>query len=128
LKPQIDSLRIVLTPVSEVIFALLIGSRADGLARADSDWDIAVWVPREISGLNRLSLLETLRMEMAQSLDISPAKVDVIDLPYAGLAMRAVVANEGILLKQDDGSFYNRFLTRTWRELEEFQWESAHAA
>jgi len=39
--------------------------------------------------------------------------VDVIDLAESGLAMRAVAANEGVLLKQDASSLYNRFLNRT---------------
>lgn len=128
LNTWINSLGNVLSPYPEVIFALLIGCRADGSAGINSDWDVAVWIPREISGLKRLSLLERLRMELAHRLQVSAARIDVIDLAYAGLAMRVVVANDGILLKQDQGSIYNRFLTRTWRDLEEFQWESAHAA
>lgn len=128
LKSRIDSLRNVLSPHPEVVFALLIGSRANGSAAEDSDWDVAVWIPREISGLKRLSLLEVLRVEMAQNLQVSAAMIDVIDLTFAGLAMRAVVANDGILLKQDQGSIFNRFLIRTWRDLEDFHWESAHAA
>lgn len=128
LKTSINSLCGVLSSHSEVVFALLIGSRADGSAGVDSDWDVAVWIPREVPGLKRLSLLELLRMEMGRNLQVSAARVDVIDLAYAGLTMRAVVANDGILLKQDEGSIYNRFLNRTWRDLEAFEWESAHAA
>ncbi len=101
LNSWINSLGNVLFPPPEVIFALLIGSRSDGSAGIKSDWNVAVWILREISGLKRLSLLERLRMEMAHSLQVSAARIDVIDLAYAGIAMRAVVANDGILLKQD---------------------------
>lgn len=128
LKTWINSLCDVLSSHQEVVFALLIGSRADGSAGVDSDWDVAVWIPREVFGLKRLSLLELLRMEMGRNLQVSAARMDVIDLAYAGLTMRAVVANDGILLKQDEGSIYKRFLNRTWRDLEAFQWEFAHAA
>lgn len=118
----------VLTEFTAVSFALLIGSRATGHARADSDWDVALWIPRELSGMARLSLLEEARCRIATTLDASPSTIDVIDLAHSGLAMRAVVANDGLLLKQDQGSIYNRFLNRTWRELEEFNWEAQRAA
>jgi hypothetical protein len=78
-----------------------LGSLADGSASVISDCDVAVGMPPEISGLKRLSLLERLRMEMAHSLQVSAARVDVIDLAYAGLAMGAVVANDGIFAETD---------------------------
>ncbi len=73
---------------------LLIGSRIHGSAGVDIDWDVVLWKPCDISRLKCLSLLELLRVEMAQCLGLQLGKVD-FDLPYAGLAMISVVANEG---------------------------------
>lgn len=117
-----------LAVLEDICFATLIGSRCNHTARADSDWDIAVWIARNINGLHRLDLLEEARHKIASALSISPDKVDIIDLAESGLAMRATVANGGLLVKQDPGSLYNRFLVRTWRELEEFDRENRHAA
>ncbi len=123
-----DKISDALTALEDIRFATLIGSRCNHTARTDSDWDIAVWIARNINGLHRLDLLEKARHKIASALYISPDKVDIIDLAESGLAMRATVANEGLLIKQDPGSLYNHFLVRTWRELEEFDWENRHAA
>jgi uncharacterized protein len=118
----------VLADQPKVSFALLIGSRINSSARATSDWDVAVWIPRELPALARFEVLESVRCRLADVLCVSPVRVDVIDLAHAGLAMRAVAADEGVLLKQDSGSLYNRFLNRTWRETEEFNREARRAA
>ncbi len=117
-----------LAGIPQIIFAVLIGSQANEMARPDSDWDVAVWITRDLTGMGRLSLLEEVRCQIACALDVSPEKIDVVDLANAGLAMRAAAVNEGVLLKQDKGSIYNRFLNRTWREIEEFNWEMRRAA
>ena len=52
----------------------------------------------------------------------------MIDLPRAGLAMRALVAEEGISLKGEDSLAWNHFLGRVWRELEDYEWDKEHAA
>ncbi len=53
--------------------------------------------------------------------------VDLINLPNAGLAMRALVAENGIPLKGEDSLEWNYFLSRIWRELEMYEWEKQHA-
>ena len=45
--------------------------------------------------------------------------VDLVDAPRANLAMRAAIAEEGVVLAGEDGLPWQRFLRRTWRELEE---------
>lgn len=114
------------TPALE--FAVLIGSHATGQAHSDSDWDIALqWQPHTnwIAGVGQQ---ETLRREIAGTLACSPDDVDLIDLSRANLAMRAEVAEHGVILKGEDTLAWARFLTRTWRELEDFYWEKTHAA
>jgi hypothetical protein len=69
-----------------------------------------------------------LRRVLAQTLTISDEKVDLIDLAAAGLTMRAAVAEEGVVLKGEDSLAWNHFLLRTWRDLEDYYWERAHAA
>lgn len=108
--------------------AILVGSRATGRAHAGSDWDIAIQWPAALSLFDTLARTETLRRELAALLGVAEEHIDLIDLPRARLAMRAVVAEDGIPLKGEDSLAWNRFLARTWRELEDYQWEQARAA
>lgn len=118
----------VLDKRPEIIFAALVGSRAQGGARDDSDWDIALWWRPEMEWLAMLGETETLRHDLAAALGVGPDAIDLIELRRANLAMRASVAEEGILLKGGDTLEWTRFLQRTWRELEDFYWDKAHAA
>ncbi len=106
------------TPALE--FAVLVGSRATGDATEASDLDIALqWAP----GLALWTVLgrtETLRRQLAALLGVAEAAVDLIDLRRANLAMCASVAEEGQPLCGQDTLAWSRFLTRTWRELEDF--------
>ncbi len=123
-----QKLRSVLETVPELMFAVLVGSRANGRATDESDWDIAVqWSP-ELDFLERLGRTETLRRCLAQTIEVEQARVDLIDLRDAGLAMRAVVAEEGKPLMGEEGLAWAKFLCRTWRELEDYYWETSHAA
>jgi predicted nucleotidyltransferase len=120
--------RTVLRAQADLVFSVLVGSRAKGTAHADSDWDIALqWTP----GLDLWAVLastETLRRALAQTLQVAESAVDLIDLRRANLAMRASVAEEGLPLSGEDSLAWSQFLTRTWRELEDFYWEQQHAA
>lgn len=118
----------MLTAVTELELAILIGSRAAGTARHDSDWDIAIQWRRGMDFTKQLAATEQLRRNVAEILAVSERSIDLIDLPTARLAMRAVVAEEGIPLKGGDSLVWHRFLQRTWRELEEQYWEQTYAA
>jgi len=118
-----------LEATGDLDFAVLIGSRARGDARKDSDWDIAIqWAREPADGLEAFSRDEILRQRVAGALEVPTESVDVVDLARAGLAMRAAVAEEGIPLAGDDRLPWMHFLTRTWRELEYWEWERTHAA
>lgn len=111
----------------DVLFAVLIGSRVEGGAHEHSDWDIAVlWRSGEV--LERVGKHEVLRRALARLLDLEEARVDLIDLANSGLAMRAVVAEEGRLLFANDELAWIKYLIRTWRELEDYYWEQSHVA
>ncbi|MDR3368600.1 type VII toxin-antitoxin system MntA family adenylyltransferase antitoxin [Rhodoferax sp.] len=109
-------------------FAVLVGSRATGTARSDSDWDIALqWSP-QLEWLTVLDLTETLRRTLAKVLQTSPSAIDLIELRRANLAMRASVAEEGLPLTGQDTLAWAHFLRRTWRDMEDFYWSKQHAA
>ncbi len=124
----ISTIQQVLQAQSELELAVLVGSRADGRALPESDWDIAIQWVRETSMLDNLANTETLRRKLAVALGVGEDRVDLIDLPRAGLTMRALVAEEGIPLKGEDILAWNHFLGRVWRELETYEWEKRHAA
>jgi predicted nucleotidyltransferase len=107
---------------------VLIGSRTNGTTRPDSDWDIAIQWTRSPDLLGLLGKTETLRRKLASLLVTSENRIDLIDLPNARLAIRAVVAEQGVPLSGGESLAWHRLLQRTWRELEEYQWEKTDAA
>jgi len=113
---------------SDLELAVLIGSRANDTAGPNSDWDIALQWSRDLSFMEQLAATEGLRNRLAKLLGVPETAVDLIDLPTARLAMRAVVTEEGKPLKGAESLAWHRFLQRTWRELEELYWEQIYAA
>jgi predicted nucleotidyltransferase len=129
-KPSVDKLKECLLQIPELELAILIGSQASGKAHLNSDWDIAIRWHRQpdISIIKLLAQTETLRRTLAQRLELTEDKIDLIDLTHARLTMRAVVAEEGLILKGEHTLAWHYFLQRTWRELEEFYWNQCYAA
>ena len=115
LNPQLEDLKQFLSKVPDLELAILIGSQVTGTAHDQSDWDIAVrWHQQaEISIIKLLGRPEVLRHDLAQFLNVSNEQIDLIDLTNVGLTMRAVVAEEGLVLKGEAtlawwGSFLNK--------------------
>ncbi len=126
--PSSEDLSKALADTPGLALAVLIGSRAQQTARQDSDWDIAVsWKPMADAFL-RLGRHESLRHRLAQCLQLVDDKVDLIDLAVARLAMKALVVEEGKVLHINDELAWVYFQTTTWRELEDYYWDRAHAA
>jgi len=125
--PPEETIQNVLQDYPQIRFAALIGSRVQGTATPDSDWDIAIRWEYGQDWMKTLSTTETLRRRIAGVLGVAESKVDLIDLSRANLAMRASVAEEGKLLKGQDTLAWFHFLQRTWRELEDFYWDLHHA-
>lgn len=127
---QLASLNHGLAQIPELELAVLVGSQASGKAHANSDWDIAIRWHRQPSAdiMSLLGQTETLRRHLAQLLNVSEHNIDLIDLSRARLAMRAVAAEEGIILKGKDTLAWHYFLQRTWRELEDYYWDRIYAA
>ena len=125
---QFQAIAAVLQQQPEVGFAVLVGSRATGKASDASDWDIALhWSP-SLDLWTILASTEILRRALAGALGVPEGSVDLIDLHRANLTMRASVAEEGLPLFGEDSLAWARFLTRTWRELEDYYWDQQHAA
>jgi predicted nucleotidyltransferase len=132
-KPEIDKcslpgLQQILLAQPQLEFAVLVGSRASGTARANSDWDIALqWSP-QLDWLTVLGLTETLRRTLAETLQTDSSAIDLIELRQANLAMRASVAEEGLPLTGQDTLATAHFLRRTWPDQEDFYLRITHAA
>ena len=69
---------------------------------------------------------EGLRHTLALALNVSDDKIDLINAPTAQLAMKARIANEGLELSGVEGLSWRHFLKRTWRELEEYDWDELY--
>ncbi|MDX1251390.1 MAG: nucleotidyltransferase domain-containing protein [Gammaproteobacteria bacterium] len=124
----IEQLRNLFAQQENIELALLIGSRALGRAREDSDWDFAVQWHRDIPWGDALEYTETLRADLARLLQTTQDQIDMVDIPAARLAMHAVIAEEGLLLKGENTLPWSHFLLKTWRDLEDFYWAKEHAA
>lgn len=125
---QLEALIKILKTIPELELAVLVGSRASDSATKNSDWDIAIRWGKHIQGLAHLKNTEALRRKIAQAINVHQDQIDFIDIPTAQLTMRAVIAEEGILLKGDDTLAWSHFLTQTWGELEDYYWRKNHAA
>lgn len=121
-------LRKLLAEEPSLELAVLIGSRVSGRVRAESDWDIAIQWRAGLGLFDLLAGTESLRRKIASNLGLPDTRIDLIDIPAARLAMRSVIAEEGLVLKGEESPAWSRFLLRTWRELEEYYWETIYAA
>jgi predicted nucleotidyltransferase len=124
------ALRQCLSNIPQLELAVLIGSQVNGKALKESDWDIAIRWHRqpEVNIMTILAQTETLRRTIAQLLEVKEDKIDLIDLTTTRLTMRAVVVEEGLVLKGEETLAWHYFLQRTWRELEEYYWNQCYAA
>jgi predicted nucleotidyltransferase len=125
---RIELLTKLLAAIPDLELAVLVGSQAKGTASEQSDWDIAIQWARHISGWAILERTEILKQQIADVINIHRDKVDLIDSASARLAMRAVIAEEGITLKGANSLAWSHYLTRTWAELEDYYWRQNNAA
>jgi predicted nucleotidyltransferase len=76
----IHKLSEVLRHHPHLVFSVLIGSRASGNPRADSDWDIALQWSHQAEWLTVLPETGTLRRNLAQAIGATEAATDQIEL------------------------------------------------
>ena len=98
-------LRPLLDRVPGVAAVYLFGSRAGGVARPDSDLDLAVLPPRPLGAVERFDVQEALAA--ALGLD-----VDLVDLLSASTVMRAEVLRTGRVVYDADPTA--RTFWETW--------------
>jgi predicted nucleotidyltransferase len=105
-----------------VLFATLFGSRAAGRARADSDWDIAIYLDERLGSRER----EATRARLIAALE--PAtRVDVVILNDAP-ALLARRALDGDPIVVSDRRAWVRFFVRTLAAAgDEAFWQAIHA-
>jgi predicted nucleotidyltransferase len=105
---------------SEVIFALLFGSRATGRPRPDSDWDVAVYFDDRLSPVERFARQRELIAELS---DLGFIDLVVLNDAPPLLAHRAL---QGRRIVEHDHGVYVEFFIRTlgasederyWREM-----------
>ena len=136
---KIEALKHLLQAYPHLELAILVGSRTLNTATQDtvtqhntvtqhSDWDIAIRWKKGINNLALLEQAEALKQKIAEAITIHPDQIDLIDMTTARLAMRAVIAEEGVILKGEDTLAWSHFLTQTWAELEDYYWRKQHAA
>ncbi len=131
LMEQNENLRLLRKLLAEeptLELAVLIGSRVSGRVRSDSDWDIAIQWQAGFELFDLLDRTESLRRKIGSLVGLPDSSIDLIGIPGARLAIRSVIAEEGLVLKGDEDPAWSRFLLRTWRELEEYYWETIYAA
>ena len=138
LNAKIEALKHLLQAYAQLELAILVGSRAlnaatqnmaiQDAAAQDSDWDIAIRWKKGINSLVLLEQAEALKQKIAEAISTHPDQIDLIDITTARLAMRAVIAEEGVILKGEDTLAWSHFLTQTWAELEDYYWRKQHAA
>ncbi len=124
----IQQLAKALEALTELELAVLVGSQTNGTATANSDWDIAIRWLKNTSPADQLAFEAQLVQRIAQTLGIHPDKIDLIQLGSAKLAMREVVANQGVPLKGEKTLAWFHFLTQTWGQVEDFYWRKNNDA
>lgn len=125
---SLQNLAAVLAQEPGLAFAVLVGSRATGNYRPDSDWDIALMWRDGVDEWALLGQTETLRRALASAIGAEETAIDLIDLRRANLAMRSSVAEVGQPLWLANRLDWDKFLQRTWREIEEYKWEHTYGA
>ena len=125
---KIEALKHLLQEYPHLELAILVGSRALNTVTLHSDWDIAIRWEKGINNLALLEQAEALKQKIAEAITTHPDQIDLIDMTTARLAMRAVIAEEGVVLKGEDTLAWSHFLTQTWAELEDYYWRKQHAA
>lgn len=83
LRDMLSALHNLLSAMPDIEFSVLVGSRAEGKARPESDWDIALQRKAGIDWMEILGKTETLRKKAADIAGVTPDKIDLIELRRA---------------------------------------------
>ena len=93
----------------DVQLLVLFGSRVKDYADDKSDWDVAIQTTLgTYKGFDQLVLQD----EIAQLLNISSDKIDLVHLRYCSPLLAFTVAREGQLIYEDEPATFHRFQVR----------------
>jgi predicted nucleotidyltransferase len=120
LQAQISIIGNLLLENKEVAWAYLFGSRARGMSKPGSDWDIALWLSPE-SAPDRLSTCLAIQAALMESLKTS---VDVVDLRGATLLLLREVLKRRLVLVDREPLARGRWELKTLGEY--FDWLPYH--
>jgi predicted nucleotidyltransferase len=106
----------------DILFATLFGSRVGGRARADSDWDIAIYLDERLGPRER----EAIRARLIAALEpATPVDVVILNDAPALLARRAL---DGDPIVVSDRRAWVRFFVRTLAAAgDDAFWQRIHA-
>ncbi|MDZ7750661.1 MAG: nucleotidyltransferase domain-containing protein [Gammaproteobacteria bacterium] len=111
--PEIrEQIRAALAAFPELELVIVFGSFAKGTERADSDIDVAVQAPRQLTADQRIALMETLALRFNRP-------VDLIDLRTVGEPLLGQIVSEGIRVHETPGE-WGRLLFRNIMDNEDF--------
>jgi uncharacterized protein len=103
---------------ADLELVVLFGSRAQGTATSNSDWDLGV---RFSPGQGDPLRLYRLDVELATRLGCSSDEVDVVDLDQASYLLQRVVAEHGQPLFERRPGLFGSFCSRAIRQWADWQ-------
>lgn len=103
---------------ADLDLVVLFGSRAQGTATSNSDWDLGV---RFSPGQGDPLRLYRLDVELATRLGCSSDAVDVVDLDHASYLLQRVVAEHGQPLFERQPGLFGSFCSRAIRQWADWQ-------
>ena len=96
-----------------VVLAYLFGSRAKGLEREDSDYDIAVLFNRNVTIIDEIKLA----LDIADKLKLPVEMIDITALNKADLLFKARILREGIPIYVSDEDIRRRWERKTYLKI-----------
>lgn len=96
-----------------VVLAYLLGSRAKGLEREDSDYDIAVLFNRNVTIMDEIKL----GLDIADKLKLPVEMIDITALNKADLLFKARISREGIPIYVSDEDMRRRWERKTYLKI-----------
>ena len=121
-------LRDILKSRTDIKFSILFGSRAKNSAHEHSDWDVALFFNDNSDTWENMGKKEEIRQQIAKALKIDAEMIDIVDLYQNSLGINATVVDEGVILSDQDSLALAYYYQSIWAKLEDFYWNSEHAA
>lgn len=116
-----DAILAILREADEVEFAYLFGSRSRGGARADSDWDLAVYLDERLDANGRAAVHKRLAAAFPQNVDVDLVVLN--DSPSL-LAHRALSGDQ--LFVRDRDLFARVFVRILGQSMDEAYWREMY--